>query len=239
MNFGTAQREKSEVAFAAVAAFGFLTARHGNRFSVHVAGGEKVVRLRPASTRPELLAALSQLYDTPRHDTPPAGGADLASALVALERSRPRRGLVVVISDFLDDGDWRRPFARLALGHQVVAAHVVDPRELMLPAAGMLSLVDTETGRQMHVQSNSSRLRERYAAAARERQNKIRDDVRRSGGEYLALATDRDWLLDIVKYVATRRAFRRHALQQPSHSGVANRATAADPSSVRHLRSTT
>ena len=38
MNFGTAEREKSEVAFAAAAAFGFLTARHGNRFGMLVAG---------------------------------------------------------------------------------------------------------------------------------------------------------------------------------------------------------
>src|SRR4051794_34633921 len=92
MNFGTTEREKAEVAFAAVAAFGFLTARHGNRFSVSVAGGDGVARLRPASTRPELLAALSQLFDVPRRETEPADGADLASALHALERARPRRG---------------------------------------------------------------------------------------------------------------------------------------------------
>jgi uncharacterized protein (DUF58 family) len=239
MNFGTTEREKSEVAFAAVAAFGFLTARHGNRFSVHVAGGERVQRLRPASTRPELLAAMSQLYDTPRLDARPNSDADLASALIELERSRPRRGLVIVISDFLDDGDWRRPLSRLALAHQVLAVQVVDPRELELPAAGMLSLIDTETGRQMHVQSSSPKLRERYAAAARERQERIRRDVLSAGGEHLVLSTDSDWLLDIVKFVASRRAYRRNALQRPGPASNPNRATAVDPSSVRRLRSTT
>jgi uncharacterized protein (DUF58 family) len=238
MNFGTTEREKSEVAFAAVAAFGFLTARHGNRFGVLVAGGDRVQRLRPASTRPELLAALSQLYDAPRRDALPAPGADLAGALVALERSRPRRGLVIVISDFLDGTDWRRPFSRLALAHQIVAAQVVDPRELTLPAAGMLSLIDTETGRQMHVQSNSSKLRERYAAAARARQDQIRSDVRSAGGEHFVLSTERDWLLDIVKFVASRRSMQRSALQRPGGAGTQNRTTAVDASSVRRLRST-
>ncbi len=69
MSFGTGDREKSEVAFAAAAAFGFLTARHGNRFGVLVAGGDKIVRLGPSSTRPELLATLSKLYDVPRRTT--------------------------------------------------------------------------------------------------------------------------------------------------------------------------
>src|SRR5439155_350360 len=64
MSFGTGEREKSDVAFAAAAAFGFLIARHGNRFGMLVAGGDDVVRLGPTSTRPELLASLSKLYDS-------------------------------------------------------------------------------------------------------------------------------------------------------------------------------
>ena len=66
MSFGTGEREKADVAFAAAAAFGFLTARHGNRFGLLVAGGDREIRLGPTSTRPELLASLSRLYDVPR-----------------------------------------------------------------------------------------------------------------------------------------------------------------------------
>ena len=42
------QREKREVVLAAVAAFGFLTVRAGNRLGVIVAGGDKLIRFRPA-----------------------------------------------------------------------------------------------------------------------------------------------------------------------------------------------
>ena len=68
MDFGTAQCEKRDLAFAAAAAFGYLTARHGNRFGILVAGGERVTRLGPSTTRPALLASLSQLYDATRAD---------------------------------------------------------------------------------------------------------------------------------------------------------------------------
>jgi uncharacterized protein (DUF58 family) len=215
MSFGTGEREKSEVAFAAAAAFGFLTARHGNRFGILVAGGDKILRLGPSSTRPELLATLSRLYDVPRRTTGSAPDADLASTLRSLERARPRRGQVIVVSDFLDDTDWRPALARLAHAHQVLCVQIVDPRELELPAAGLLTLVDTETGRNIHVQSNSAPLRERYAEAARVRHDAIGRQIRDAGSEHLVLDTNSDWLIEIVRFVASRRTLRRHtSLQQ-------------------------
>ena len=64
----------------------------------------------------------------------------------ALHRAATRRGLVVVVSDFLDglpddDGidaapDWERALRRLAARHQVLAVEVTDPRELELPDVG-------------------------------------------------------------------------------------------------------
>jgi uncharacterized protein (DUF58 family) len=94
------------------------------------------------------------------------------------------------------------------LRHQVVAAQVVDPRELALPAVGITAFVDPETGRRLHVQTNSGALRQRYDTAARERHEAIGRAVRGAGAEHLVLATDRDWLLDIVKFVAGRRSLR-------------------------------
>jgi uncharacterized protein (DUF58 family) len=219
MCFGTAQREKSDVAFACVAAFGFLTARHGNRFGVVAAGGDEIVRLGTASTRRSLFALLSRLHDLPRPEGRPGTNADLPSTLVALERTRPRRGLVVVVSDFLDPGPWPKALARLARGHQVVAVHVTDPREMALPAAGMLSLVDTETGRVLHVRSSSASLRARYAAAARARHEEIAGRIRSAGAAHLALSTDRDWLLDVVAFVARRRVARRGAPEPGDRAG--------------------
>jgi uncharacterized protein (DUF58 family) len=210
MHFGTVEREKADVAFAAAAAFGFLTARHGNRFGMLVSGGDEPMRFGPTSTRPELLAALSKLYDIPRRTEASGPDADLAATLVALERARHRRGQVIVVSDFLDDRDWHRSLARLALAHHVLCVQVVDPRELALPAAGMLTLVDTESGRDIHVQSNSTALREKYAAAAQARHDAIGRKIRDAGSELLVLYTSSDWLIEIVRFVAGQRLLGRH-----------------------------
>jgi uncharacterized protein (DUF58 family) len=73
----------------------------------------------------------------------------------------------------------------------------------------MLTLVDAETGRALHVQSNSARLRARYAEAAQQRSRAIRAQVRGSGAEYLHLSTDRDWVLDLARFLTDRRRYRQ------------------------------
>jgi uncharacterized protein (DUF58 family) len=208
MDFGTALCEKRDIAFSAAAAYGFLTARHGNRFGILVAGGNRVTRIGPSTTRAALFASLSQLYDVSRIDGAQPAAIDVCGALLELERTRPRRGQIVVISDFLDDHVWVAPMRRLAFHHQVVAVQIIDPRELVLPAIGIAAFVDPETGRRLHVQTNAGALRSRYEAAARERQGSIGQAIRTAGAEHLVLGTDRDWLIDIVRFVAGRRAMR-------------------------------
>jgi uncharacterized protein (DUF58 family) len=212
LDFGTAQREKREVVLAAVAAFGFLSVRTGNRLGVLIAGSDRIAAYPAKSGRLALLAALSRLYDIPRQEAGPSPGADLTAALIRVERTQPKRGQVVVVSDFLDTSGWERPLRRLALRHQVIAVQVIDPRELELPAVGFLSIVDVETGRQVHIQTNSGRLRQRYAAAAADRQEHIRSSIAHAGAEFVQLSTDRDWLLDVVRFIGVRRATRRPAL---------------------------
>jgi uncharacterized protein (DUF58 family) len=207
LDFGTARREKREVVLATLAAFGVLTGRSGNRLAVVVAGGERLAHLPPRQSRAGVLAALSAVYDTPRRQQRPDDGADLSAALTWAHRTQRHRGQIVVASDFLDRSDWAGALHRLALRHRVVAVHVTDPRELELTPVGMLGVVDVETGRHMHVQTNSPRLRERYAEAARARHESIVDAVRKAGADYLHLSTDRDWVLDLARFV-TRRSVR-------------------------------
>ena len=208
LDFGTAEREKREVVLAALAAFGFLSVRAGNRLGVLVSGGDRLVRLPATTGRMGMMAALSAVYDTPRRDAPPAPGADLHAALGRLERTHRRRGQVVIVSDLLDTSAWPVALGRLALRHQVIVAQVTDPREFELPAVGMLAVVDTETGRHLQVQTNSLALRARYAEAAEQRHSTIRRSLVDAGASLVRLSTDRDWLVDVVKFLGRRRVER-------------------------------
>jgi uncharacterized protein (DUF58 family) len=225
MDFGTAEIEKRELAVAATAAVGFLTHGAGNKLGAHVRGPDGVKRLPARNGRTHLLGMLRALLALPRGaegSTP----VPLGEAIAGLRRSAPRRGLAVVVSDFLDglpeDGhgrpDWEDELRRLGARHQVLAVEVTDPRELELPDVGILTLVDPETGQRREVSTGSRRLRERYAAAAAAQREQVRQALRRAGAAHLPLRTDRDWVADIVRHVYAQR---RLALAAPPRGGAA------------------
>jgi uncharacterized protein (DUF58 family) len=200
--FGTADCEKRDLALAAVAAVGFLTARGGNRVGALVLAGGRHQIVPARSGRGHLLSLLSRsrtaLLDAD-------GPADLGRGLSALGGAMRRRGLAVVVSDFLADDSWARPLRALATRHDVLAVEVIDPRELALPDVGVLDLVDPETGRLVEVQTADPRLRSRFAEAAAEQRAEVARRLRTAGVDHLVLRTDRDWLLDLVRFVALRR----------------------------------
>jgi uncharacterized protein (DUF58 family) len=239
LDFGTASCEKRDLAIAALAAVVHLTQHGGNRFGALITTGEQVIRVPALPGRAHARHVLRQVADTPRSTAGRRG--DLAAAVEMLRRPPRRRGMVVVISDFLgeplpgaapigsadapigaapigaapigaapfaaggDRYDWERPIRALSVRHEVLAVEVLDPRELTLPAVGLLTVVDPETGQQVEVQSSDKDLRERYAAAAAAQRASIAGSLRRAGANHLRLATDRDWLIDIVRFVAARR----------------------------------
>jgi uncharacterized protein (DUF58 family) len=135
-------------------------------------------------------------------------GADDTGLREALRRGRrlaSRRGLVVVLSDFLAPTGWERELQALAHRHDVIAVEVVDPRELSLPDVGLLQVADAETGRRRYVDTHDRKLRERYASAAAAQRATIGRAVASAGADHLVLRTDRDWVVDLVRFVAGRR----------------------------------
>ncbi|SDY56216.1 Protein of unknown function DUF58 [Micromonospora pattaloongensis] len=212
MDFGTAEVEKRELAVAALAAIGFLTAGVGNRIGVHLLGAQTVRRFPPRAGRDHLLGLLRTVLSAPR-------GADggpppsLAAGIDGLNRAASRHGLAVVVSDFLDgvgetedaEPEWEKPLRRLGARHQVLAVEITDPRELELPDVGLITLVDPETGLRREVATGDARLRERFAAAAAGQRRSVAGALRRAGAAHLALRTDRDWVADIVRHVHVQR----------------------------------
>ncbi len=226
LDFGTADCEKRDVALGACAAFGMLTMRGGNRFGVLVAGADRLGHIPARRGRSAFLAALASVYDTARQSGAPGSGATLSAALQRLPLVQPRRCQVVVISDFLGDDGWAGALSRVVRHHDVVTVHVTDPRELALPAVGVLAVVDAESGRQRYIQSSSPGLRARYAAAAAQRHSDIRASIDGTGAAYLHLSTDRDWLTDTVQFAAQLHRTRR---ARPSDDVIARFASAVTP----------
>ena len=214
LNFGTTTQEKRDLALVATAAVGFLTQRVGNRVGAVLLTVDGIAMIPPRQGRQHLLALLHRVQSVERSDgTTPA----LAEGMAKLAAGARRRGLAVIISDFLGPATWSEQMTRLALRHDVLAIELVDPRELELPDVGLLTVVDPETGATRDVRTGSARFRASYAAAAAEQREATAAAIRRAGGDHLVLRTDRDWLLDLARFVTLRR--KRNELAPAARTG--------------------
>ncbi|MBL7502740.1 DUF58 domain-containing protein [Frankia sp. CNm7] len=239
-DFGSARYRKRELAISATAAVGFLTARTGNRMGA-IALTDDGTRLIPARPgRAGLRALLRTLLTLPATaraaGSGPAArrGTDLAAALEALRRPVRRRGLVVVVSDFLSvDLGWQRPLRAIAGRHDVLAVEIVDPLELALPNVGPLAVVDPETGELFELPTHSRRFRARYEEAATRHRAEVDAALRGAGAAHLRLRTDTDWLIEIARYAAANRRGQAALRAAGPRASGASRASAAGPASRR------
>jgi uncharacterized protein (DUF58 family) len=212
LDFGTARTEKRELVLAALTALVHLTVRSGNRVGAVVGTGEQTFRIPAMPGRAHARYLLRRIAATPRTAEANGGGeGSVAQLLSSLARPPRRRGLVAVVSDFIDSAvsdappAWERALAGLSQRHQLLAVEIVDPRELELAPAGLVTFVDPETGGQLEVQTSAKRVRERYARAAAEQRARIATALRHAGAAHLRLRTDQDWLPDIVRFVIAQR----------------------------------
>ncbi|MFV0260709.1 MAG: DUF58 domain-containing protein [Acidimicrobiales bacterium] len=203
LDFGTVNAEKRELVLSAAAAVGFLTQQDGNRIGAVLAGDNPPRIIPPRGSRKHLMRILHAVATAARPDG--SGVTDLVPAITRAEAVDRRRGLLVVISDFMVAPGWLPPLRAAARRHDVLAIQLTDPRDFELPNVGLVVLRDPATGAEREVATNRRSVRDAFAAAATARQDDLVRSLRAARIDHLVLSTDRPWLDDLVRFVAGRR----------------------------------
>lgn len=215
MNWGTEGVTKRDLGIAAIATIGFLSQKMGDRFGGYIMRPETLRRLPARSGRSALYGLLRKMLDEPFVADHATGPISLAHGVEQLSRTQRRRGLRVVVSDFLTPGDyeldptvepeWERSMRRLAVRNQVLAVEVVDRREIEFPNVGDMLIRDPETDFERYVNTGDADARARMDAASAAQRERIRIALRRAGVGHIQLRTDRDWVQDIARFVLAYR----------------------------------
>jgi uncharacterized protein (DUF58 family) len=240
MGFGTALRRKADVAEGVSLAIGHVATRRGNRLGVVAFGDSEERVLRPRQGRLGLLGLLAELRRGvaagvdgagPRADAHGGAPASLGVAAEHVAALARARGLIVVVSDFRGSRDWEGRLRTLRARHGVLAVEIRDPRELELPAVGDLFMTDPETGRQVVVNTNRKRVRQRFKAAAAADREAVAAGLKHAGIDHLVLSTDGDWLRDLAGHLSRAEQMRRAALAAggPGRAAVAAHAVPGGP----------
>jgi uncharacterized protein (DUF58 family) len=207
VDFGTLVRQKRAVLIDLVTTMARLLTRHGNRVGA-ILYGSRVERTIPArGGRIQVLRLANDLLKQPPLARAPF--TDLTPLLVAGLHSIKKRSLVFIISDFISAPGWERALSLLNQRHEVLAIRLWDPREIELPDVGPIIMEDAETGEQMYVDTHDKTFRQRFQAAAQEREASLSESFKRSGVAALSLSTEEDLVRAIVRFAALRKQRRR------------------------------
>jgi uncharacterized protein (DUF58 family) len=139
---------------------------------------------------------------------PQGRGTNLALALRFVREHLKRRAMIVVLSDFLLGRaglEQARPELRaLTHRHDVVAIRVGDRFDRQLPAVGLLTIEDAETGEVVEVDTGSAKNRARIEAIAHETDEHIRGLVRRERVDLLEVDTLKPYLGPLIGFFRAR-----------------------------------
>ena len=214
MTVGPPGRGKDEVLSELALVLARLFGRGGNRVGALLYDTGAVRTVPPGTGRRHALRIGAELARTADVGRPRAGQysagqysgtTDLAAMLDTVAKLARRRALIVVISDFIGDGDWGRSLLRLVPRHEVVALRVIDAADDELPNVGLVVVEDAETGEQLVIDSGDPLLRARLRAGVEERDARLAAGMRRAGVPIHRIGTDADLATALIEVVASTK----------------------------------
>ena len=117
------------------------------------------------------------------------GPSDFAAAVRRFSNAVHSPGLLIILSDFLDESDCPAALQRLAdQGHELYLVQIVGPEDVDPPWRGEIEAVDAETGSAIRVQMDAAGARQ-VREAFEEYSRQIERAALRNDGRYLRLET--------------------------------------------------
>lgn len=201
--FGSGEGAKRDVAAELCAVLGFSALRNSDKVGMLMFTDRVERFIQPKKGRRHVLRLLRDLF----MHKPASAGTDIGAALEHLSRVLHRRSIVVLLSDFLADG-YEKPLRALSRRHDVVAVRLLDPREIELPAVGLIRLEDSETGEQTLVDSSSATVQAAFAARAAARSATIEQTLHSARVDHVTVRTDEDFAEPLAAFFRRRNGRR-------------------------------
>lgn len=182
------------------AALSYLVLKQGDSTALVLFGEGLKRQIPPKSKRTHLNTILVEL----QHNKP-SGRTNLAGVLHTIAETTKRRGIVILISDLLDDeGDIFKGLAHLKfLKHDVIVFHTMDHQELNLDYEGLIQFEDLESKAKMRTFPRS--LRQTYRQRVAEFLSDIERAARKGDIDYCLLDTSEPLDRGLMAYLAKRK----------------------------------
>jgi uncharacterized protein (DUF58 family) len=119
----------------------------------------------------------------------PSGRTGYLQVVRQFVSANSQRGLLIILSDFLDEEDCARPLQFLAdYGHELLLIHLWAEEDRTPPWDGDLELIDAETDAKLEIAFGPD-ARTAYTEAFDDWARSLQEAVVRKGGRYVGLST--------------------------------------------------
>ena len=199
MSYGSGPMTKFEYGACLAASIGYLMNRQRDAIGL-TAFDENIVSMLPSSSRPGHLRAVLLTLDRlkPGHKT------NVSKPLHQLADTLVKRGMVVLISDLLDDPEEViRGLKHFQFrGNDVIVFHVLDPHETEFPFERATRFEDLETDEE--IMAVPGAVRDHYLKEIGGLMEHYRRVLGASGIDYVLLSTRQPLELALLAYLSTR-----------------------------------
>lgn len=144
----------------------------------------------------EIISALATLK-------PKSLKTNLSKAFSFAMNTIKRRSVIILISDFIDEG-YTKNLQSLARRHDLVIIHISDKRETRLPGLGIIPVLDKESQKTIWVNTSFGDFRQTITKGHDERKSALNKFCKKHQINYLWLDTDEDYVPQLLKLFKVR-----------------------------------
>ena len=194
LEFGTCVQTKRRLQTEIAATLAFSAIQNNDKIGV-IFFSDKIEKfIPPKKGRKHILYIIRELLEF----KPESNRTDVGMAVEYLTSVIKRRCTAFLLSDFIDEKDFRLPLTIANRKHDVVAIQVYDRRAAELPDVGLMQIRDAESGQEMLIDTSSKKVRNQHAAWWRTMQGKLNDTFTRSGVDNVSVRTDHDYVTALM-----------------------------------------
>lgn len=197
--FGSGPLTKNEVAAEVCALLAFSAIKNNDRVGLIIFTEHVEMFIPPSKgTRHVLRIIRELLYFNPYHSR-----TNISGALEYLGRVSKQEEVVFLVSDFIDSG-YEKQLTLAAKQHDLIAVQITDPKEIELPAIGMIEFEDAETGETRLIDTSHPRFRQGFKASVYNRQERLKGLLTKAGADFLRIDTHQDYVNSIIQFFLFR-----------------------------------
>ena len=194
LEFGSVVQTKRRMLTEIAATLAFSAIQNNDKIGVIFFSDHIEKFIPPKKGRKHILYIIRELLEF----KPESNRTDVGQAVEYLTSVIKRRCTAFLLSDFIDEKDFRQALTIANRKHDVVAVQVYDRRVAELPDVGLMQVHDAETGEEMLIDTSSKKVRNLHAAWWRGQQNRLRDTFTRSGVDNVSVRTDQDYVAALM-----------------------------------------